>query len=177
MESRTSIVGDTAERDEQRMRHLQLANQVRSQRAAVRAAGPLAAPAKRETSARPSKPATLHDSQTVARVVAMAEAGWLPAQIQRALAKADIRVSQTTIKVWIDPEYAERRRRSQRIKRRDERSGAPLLNRMRRLYDAGLSFPSIAIVMSVEEGIPMTSHMARYWLKSGREPRPSNRRA
>jgi hypothetical protein len=105
---------------------------------------------------------------------------WTPTEIVRYLAEQGVVVDRVTVLRWVDPGFAERRRREQRdaAKRRRARVAAvPVLDRMRELRSAGLSFSGIAIVVLLDWGIDLSADQVRYYMRTGREPRIPKRKA
>lgn len=85
-------------------------------------------------------------------------------QIQIALAKQGHRPSWSTIKCWVDPEYAEERN----IKRRRGGPGRSAKRvwrrrreRLEQLRGAGLSFGAIARVINLDYGLTLTAENVR----------------
>lgn len=115
---------------------------------------------------------------------------WTPGQIRRYLAEQEgIEVSLHTIWRWAVPGVAEQqraqnnesyRRRRDRLKReRPEPVPATesILGRMLELRAAGASFTGVAAAIGVYHGIRMTPEMARYYVRSHREPVLPKRKA
>jgi hypothetical protein len=105
---------------------------------------------------------------------------WSPTEIVRYLAEQGVIVDRVTVLRWVDPGFAERRRREQRdaAKRRRARVAPTLvLDRMRELRSAGLSFSGIAVVVRLDWGVDLSGDQVRYYLRTGREPRIPKRKA
>jgi hypothetical protein len=124
-----------------------------------------------------STKAVRHTSGTVALAKTMYGDGdaWTPTQIARYLAEQGTPASVVTIRRWVDPDYAERRRIAQRAEARARRgapvvSDTPMLDRMRQLRAGGVFFSQIALVLRIDHGLKLTEGQVRYYLRKGREP-------
>jgi hypothetical protein len=100
------------------------------------------------------------------------QSGWSAYKIrQNLIARGyDPVPSQNTILCWVDDEYREIQRLNQRRFRpagpKRARAWEARLDRMRQLRDAGLSFSSIAIVMTLDfENVDLSTEQVRYMLK------------
>lgn len=115
-----------------------------------------------------------HTTATIvlARTMYAGGEGWTFTEICRYLAERDIIVTRTTVRRWVDPEYAEHRREMNRQwrRRKSERSA---LDVMRGLHADGMSCPAIAIVMRRYHGLSLNRWQVEYALKQGIEPRPT----
>ncbi len=123
-----------------------------------------------------------HTSSTVALARSMYGAGdaWTPTQIARYLADHGKLVSVATIREWVIPGLAEKRRRAQNARTRQRAAGqptppepTPLLDRIRQLREQEIGYRAIGIVLGVYEGAPLTAHQVRHALTAGREPKRS----
>lgn len=128
--------------------------------------------------------AVRHTSGTVALAKTMYGNGdaWTPTEIARYLAEQGTPASVVTIRRWVDPNFAERRRIAQRAAARARRgapvvSQTPMLDRMRELRAGGVFFSQIAVVLRIDHGLKMSEGQVRYYLRKGREPMLPSRRA
>jgi hypothetical protein len=119
-------------------------------------------------------PAQRHTTATMQRAREMYGDGdsWSLTQIARYL-----RVDRATVKRWVIPEFAERRRAQQRAAIARKRSEGQMLDRMRELRAAGMPHSGIAIILRLDWGVDANADRVRYWLRVGREPRTVKRRA
>lgn len=89
-----------------------------------------------------------HPSNVVARAKVLAEAGWTAAQIARRIPSEfpGIAPAETTVRRWIDPDYAERQREHCRTGGAETRRWGwrRRLARIRQLREAGIGFDAIA---------------------------------
>jgi hypothetical protein len=101
-----------------------------------------------------------HSTAVVARARDLAAAGWNATDIARRIPKEfpGIAPAATTVRRWIDPDYAER----QRVR---EQVGGPKmrrwgwrrrLDRVRALRDAGLTHRAVAAVMGLDFGLDLS---------------------
>lgn len=115
---------------------------------------------------------------------------WTPGQIRRYLTEQEgIEVSLHTIWRWVVPGVAEQQRAQNNEayrRRRDRQRQIPepepqptesILDRMLELRAAGASFTGIAAAIGVYHGIRMTPEMARYYVRTRREPVLPKRKA
>jgi hypothetical protein len=127
-------------------------------------------------------PARRHTSSMMVLARSMYGDGdaWTPTQIAGYLTAQGTPMDRITVRRWVDPVFAEQRRREQRDAARRRRTRVrtgPLLTRMRDLRCAGMPFSSIAIVLRVDWGVDLTPDAVRYYIRKGREPRLPKRRA
>lgn len=131
-----------------------------------------------------------HSSATIAEARELARGGWSAYAIAQILQRRGTRVSEGTVRTWVDPRHAERRRLAQRQRMNQSRArglGAPWMHvdatpeykaaRLRALADAGVGPAHIARVLTLDFGAEVTENMVRNALASGSVPSPWKRAA
>lgn len=110
---------------------------------------------------------------TLARTMYGDGEGWTPTEIMRYLHEQGIDVSMQTVRRWVIPGEDERRKAEAAARRARKRRNAngPLLERMRELRGAGLTFTAVAKVIDLDYGVTITTEQCRYCLHHGRDPR------
>jgi hypothetical protein len=101
-----------------------------------------------------------HSSAVVVRACELAEAGWNAAQIARRIPKefTGVAPAETTVRRWVDPDYAERQRTREQVGESKMRRWGwrRRLARVRALRGAGLTHASVAAVMHLDFGLDLT---------------------
>lgn len=111
-----------------------------------------------------------HSTRTVALARDLHSRGMNPERIVRVLREEySVDVARSTVSYWVRPWTYEQQLRSQREIRRRNRT--PILDRMRVLRAAGVTYASIGRVIGVDFGVPLDESQVRYYLRHGREPR------
>jgi hypothetical protein len=100
-----------------------------------------------------------HPIAVVNRAKELAEAGWTAAQIARQIPKEFVGVApaETTVRRWIDPDYAERQRQSDRTGGIQTRRWGwrRRLARIRELRDAEVGFDAITKLLHLDFGLAL----------------------
>jgi hypothetical protein len=115
----------------------------------------------------------IYRQEVIDRAREHAQAGWKVTEIRKLLRKEFRQEPHVvTIKGWIDPDYAERRRKETRKAKRRHiaRNGKPRrdispemrLEKMKLLHEAGAGLRDIGIVSAVFWGAPLTAEQVRY---------------
>jgi hypothetical protein len=101
-----------------------------------------------------------HPIAVVNRARKLADAGWNAAQIARRIPTEfpGIEPAQTTVRRWVDPEYAERQKTRHRVGGSKARKWGwrRRLDRARDLRSAGLTYSAIAAVMRLDFGLDLS---------------------
>lgn len=117
-----------------------------------------------------------HSTRTVAIARDLHASGMNPDRIVRALRDDyGVEVSRSTVSYWVRPWTYEQQLRSQREAR--QRNRTPILDRMRALRAAGVTYASIGRVVGVDFGVRLDEAQVRYYMRVGREPRLPKKRA
>ncbi len=103
--------------------------------------------------------------------------GWGAKRITSFLNERGIEVHENTVRQWVRPELAEKRREDQRRVAAARRGGdlnagrrTPILDRMVALRSAGVSYRCIAVVIQMDMGVTMNGDAVRYHVRLRREP-------
>jgi hypothetical protein len=129
-----------------------------------------------------SRAAVKHTTATMATAQAMYAdgQGWTPTQIARYLLAHGTPVSVTTIRRWVDPEWAERRRAQQRKpsskQPSDERAALRKILHLR--TEHGVSYSALSVILREYHGVELDENRIRHWMtRHGAERNPNKARA
>lgn len=129
--------------------------------------------------------AVRHSAATMLEAQRLAAAGWTSQGIVRVFARNGITVTERTVKRWVDPDFAAKRRRSQVLREREKNAAArggrlagpprsPEFRqaRIESLAKLGVSMAAIAKVMSFDfPNEPITVRVVEHALQTGRPPK------
>jgi hypothetical protein len=133
----------------------------------------------------PDTRARRYTSADKAEALKLKHGGWNTAEITRLMQAAGIPVTYTAVRLWVDPEFAERHRAHNRAaKRRKLAETATFswpgratpdwkLRRMEVLRRAGVSVSAIKKIMHIDfpNDPPLTEHQIRYAIEQREVPR------